>query len=383
MGLILLAQICISQIKVSPYSYPQFLTKERGQIYELWNTYLEKKSANDTTAANLWYPTEVNEFSNFDILESSSGFTPSLYQLPITNTLLYLKKLNSSTYKITSLFYWLGEQDKLNIFLISNVLAKIDKGNLYLSNYLLYETRTWVNKKVGKINYHYYPEYDFNQKEAEKANETVENINALFSLDNGEIDYYIASDCDEKNKIIGIDYKVTTGVTEECAFFDKKNNIIYTTQHGGENHKHELIHLINKKFPKAHFLLLSGLSVYSNNRNVHIGHSLEECMKILNDNLKSNTNLITNFYDKFPTLKDLNDEIIQADYFYGAVLVDLILEKGGMKLLIDALKTVENDDELKKFINKNLDIDESNIDSIIRKKVSELADENFRPKIIL
>jgi hypothetical protein len=63
--------------------------------------------------------------------------------------------------------------------------------------------------------------------------------------------------------------------------------------------------------------------------------------------------------------------------------VDLILEKGGINLLKEAMTKTKTDEDLMKFFADKLDINNSNLDKIIRLKVKEISNPNFKFKIDL
>ena len=58
----------------------------------------------------------------------------------------------------------------------------------------------------------------------------------------------------------------------------------------------------------------------------------------------------------------------------GLVIVDLIEKRCGHNTLLKALETVHTDEELSQFFEKELNIEEKDIDSIIRTAVSHYAE---------
>ena len=52
--------------------------------------------------------------------------------------------------------------------------------------------------------------------------------------------------------------------SEECGYFETK--IFFATEKAGANHYHEITHYINKYFPNANELLLTGISAYISKR---------------------------------------------------------------------------------------------------------------------
>ena len=70
----------------------------------------------------------------------------------------------------------------------------------------------------------------------------------------------------------------------------------------------------------------------------------------------------------------------QKNYLIGLVIVNLIQKRCGHHKLLEALETVHTDDELLKFIEKNMDIEEKDINSLIRAEVKHYANFGYSGK---
>ncbi|PSD43812.1 hypothetical protein C7E23_13720 [Elizabethkingia anophelis] len=137
------------------------------------------------------------------------------------------------------------------------------------------------------------------------------------------------------------------GQSDNCAFFRfTKQDNIYNNIFQAKNHKHELIHLINIKYPNAHFWLTSGFSVYNNSDNAHIGKSLAwHCQKI-SDFIKEHLDF--NFLDEE---KEIKLEKTSVDYFVGTALIHLFLNKYTIE---DLGMIMEKSSEKRFFLKKTI-----------------------------
>lgn len=164
---------------------------------------------------------------------------------------------------------------------------------------------------------------------------------------------------------------------EECGYFDKENNIVLSTFYAGENYRHEIIHLINKKFPHAHYLLLTGLSVYHNDEKANLGRSIMDLMKDFNEYANQNKGYKFSFTGNFPKINNKSG----TEYLIGFMLIDKILEVGGKDLLIESLNKVKNKSDLELFIREKLKV--NNEDELIRDLGKKASKIDFKFKIEL
>jgi hypothetical protein len=361
--------ICQSQTRNMEYTY-DFLDDETKPIYEFWKDYVSLMSEGNPNAKSKW------KSNDKDYLVTLSGYTPTLYQMNTYNKLLYIRKIDDDKFELASMFYWIQDDENLNIISVVKYIIQKEDSKLFLKNYLNYSTQNWVKQKIGFIEYYYPENYNFNLKKAKSANKTIGNLNKLFDLNNETIKYYIPEDCDNQSLIIGLDYLPTKGLMKQCGYFDTKNNIVLATSFSGEDYKHELIHLINKKYPNAYYLLLTGLSVYHSSNNANLGKSSKEVLKIFNNFLKENE-VELSFTSNFPKI---NNEI-GTEYVIGNILIDTILEKGDLYLLKYTLENITNKEQLTSFIKDQLHIVDE--DSFIRMKAIEMQSDNYKFRILL
>ncbi|MDR6301652.1 hypothetical protein [Mesonia maritima] len=345
--------------------------EEFMEIFELWKSYLAD-DPDKIYDSPYWNASEKNHYKSYDLLKTQGFLTPSLYGLNTENVVLYFKK-EKDYYIINSMFYWLTN-NQMTPLAITKVVAKKDTlGTFKLYNWLPIYTESWISKKVGIITYKYPKSYKLNITEARQANNFVNKLSEIFDLNVDEISYYLFKDCDTLFNSTGFEFIISLGaIPNKCAFFDKINNIVYTIEDSGANHKHELIHLINSKFPEAHYLLLSGLSVYTKSQNSSLGKPFLYHIKKINERIKKNSNL--NLTD-FNSIKS-NDSVTEPIYFIGAIMCDLILQQGGIELLKEALKAGNKDEQLFQFFETCLNLSEKELNDALKKRFSEISEAN-------
>lgn len=334
-----------------------------NSVFNLWKNYL---SANpDKIYDNpFWNDLEKKKYKSYDLLKSEGFLNPSLYALEPNNMVLYIKEAGDD-YLIHSMYYWINEDSTFNPLAITNVVAKKENGNFKLYNYLPLYTVGWKSKQIGIIDYHFHEDYVFDEDEALKANNLLKKLNELFDLNLINVTYYIARNCDEIHKMKGYDYIVSMGRTPNlCGFYDDLNNIVYSNAKVGEYHMHELIHVINNKYINANYLLLSGLSVYTNDKNCYLGkpfiYHVSKIQKYLDINPDTD---LTNFEDL--------PQVFGTDsyYFVGALITDIILEKGGINLLKEGLQSGKEDKYLLDFIMNKMKINKNELNILIKNKL--------------
>ena len=342
---------------------------EINEIFSLWKNYLSS-NPDEIYDNPYWNKKEKNEYVSYDLLKSEGFLNPSLYGLYPKNIVLYIKK-ESDHYIINSLYYWI-EDNEVYPLAVTNVVAKKELGKFKLYNQLTYNTSAWSKNQIGFIEYYYYPDYKLNHEKAIRANKFLKNIHDLFGIEKTSIKYYIARNCDDIHKIKGFEYVITMGqIPNICAFYDTFNNIIYTTEDSGAFHKHELIRSINSSYPEAHSILLSGLSVYTDSDNSHLGKPLLFHLKKLKHRIDLNPDL---------DLKDWNnikseDLLSEPYYIIGAIMVDFMLEKGGIDLLKKSLSVGSSNEDVYNFFMEEFDIDKQELGSVLKKRLYKLAAE--------
>ena len=349
---------------------------ENKAVVELWNNYLNSNP--DSLYDNpYWNSEEKRKYKSYDLLKSEGFISPSLYYWAKSdqNIILSISKKGDHML-LKSMFYRPIAKGEITIMAIVNVVAKRENNTWVLYNYLPYHSSGWTHKKAGTIRYVYHRRHDFNAKKAKSANEFLRNLISIFDLRIPELTYYIAPDCDGIHNLKGFDYVFTMGALDVCGFYDPINHIIYSTSHGGENNQHEIVHVINDRFPNAHGLLLAGIAAYWGGDNANFGKPLAYHLKRVDEYLVQHQDIDLNEFTEFYSI----DSKTNPQYVIGAVICDEALRKGGMEKLKKMLNAGSTDEELIETIHKELGIAPTDLNSFFRSRISELAKmQSFNP----
>lgn len=340
------------------------------KVFECWSGYLESNP--DSLYSNpYWNTADKQKYASYDLLKSEGWLSPGLYGFKLKNLVISITPMGDS-YQVRSIFYHISQAGGLYVMAITNVMAKQDEnGEFKLHNWLEHHTRSWYKRKVGVIDYCFYPSYPFNISEAEKANKLISNFKEKFDIQIDHVEYYIAENCDDIMRLKGFDYVIGMGDNFHnlCGFYDRYNNIIYGNAKKGECYEHELTRLINNFFPKAHGMFLNGLSEYFNEDGIQLGLPHIEHLKRMDDYLENNQllnlNDLTSFYQM--------DNITSPHYMLGLIICHLTIEKGGLVLLKKGMNYGSSDDDLYRFLDKELGIKREDINKKFRELISLYA----------
>jgi hypothetical protein len=329
--------------------------KDVKSIVDLWQNYLKTNSKSD------WDNNEVKDLKNFNILDMEGVINPSLMNWHFNNRILSINPISENKYLIKSIF----ETDSRDVFAITNVLAKKIGNEFKLSNYIFDYTKNWNNKKSENIEYFYSSPYELNSKEVDNAENFYGDLCKFFNVIPEKLTYFITKNCDQIYDVLGYEYIFSKGQGEECGYYESKNNYIFSTQKGGANHYHEITHFINKFFPDANYLLLTGISAYISKNKAHLGKPLIYHLKRVNDYLEKHPEIDLSSPFSFNQL----DEKTNPQYVIGAILCDLILKKGGKKELILAFNSTKTDENLLDFLKINILEKNQNLNFVLRDRI--------------
>lgn len=334
-------------------------------IVELWQNYLK------TNSRESWSFEETKNLKNFNILDMPSVINPSLMNWNFSNHILSINSVSKDFFIIKSIF----EGENKSVFAITNVLAKKENGNYKLSNYLFEYTQNWRSHITENITYYYQSDYKLNLEEVEKAELFYRKLCKTFDLKPEKLTHFIAKDCDNIYDILGYDYIFSKGTAKECGYFESKNNYIFGTEKAGANHYHEITHFINKFYPNAHYLLLTGISAYLSGEKAHFGKSLTYHTRRVDDYLDKNQQIDLSQPFDFYRL----DENTNPQYVIGGIICDLIIERTGQSGLKEAFSNTKTDQELVEFLNKKILKKNENLNALLRQKIKNISKKNNFP----
>lgn len=349
------------------------------EINQLWKDYLA--SSPDSLYDNPhWNKTEKEKFSSYDLLRSEGGLR--LYSLAkdfsvVKNLVLSIKPIDDRHYDIHSMYYWMNPNDCPYILCTTHVLAFRDKsGKFVLGNWLPYYSRNWKTVNEGVITFHY-QEYDRNNKKIKKVKEFLAFLDREFNVKIDHLDIFISNGFSQTQRLKGFGYDASeTGVSDKDdlgATTDIDNNIIYSNSAMGEYYQHEMMRLIIPKYRNAHPLLLNGLAEYYSDTAVMRGVSFQEHFRRLDKFLGEHPDINLKEFDNIDS-----GNLTESNYLIGMVIIKLIDDRCGHQKILEALKTVHTDDDLRNLIDKELKINVDDIDSVLRALIKHYASNGFR-----
>src|SRR5690606_24444678 len=231
--------------------------------------------------------------------------------------------------------------------------------------------------KQSNIKYVYTPSFKLKKIEVKMVEKFYNKLCEVFNVTPEPITYFIAEDCDAIYTLLGYDFFISKGMGNECGYFESENNFIFATKTGGANHYHELTHFINKFYPNANSLLLTGLSAYISKDKAHFGKPLEYHIKRVNEYLQSHPHIDLSNPFEFNYI----DEETNPQYVIGALLCDLIIEKEGKDGLLKVFQNYGSNEELLDYLNKNI-LDNKSLNKDLKDKIHTLSkDKKFDNKL--
>lgn len=366
-----------SQVTFEKSPYEKTYTNEQEIIARNWENYLNSFKENSSGNCTYWKTSDLNKVG-CNLLETQGFYNPSLFKLPFKSQILSILKNEDGSYELSSIFYMVNEKSQLNPFAIIKVSVEKIGNDYFFKDNLNSIEKNWDNKKVSLIKYHFPADYNFNSKKAEEASKFLNKLNKTFDLSKTDLmNYFITENCAQVYKISGFDFAPNIN-TDKCAFYDTKNNIVYTSRFYGEFHKHELIHRVNKKYPDAHYLLTTGLSIYNGGENVYMNYNFKTLFEKFNNFFAQNPQIKLNLFNTTNFEKE-----VQIDYLIGAIIDDAILEKGGLNFLKETLKNIKTDDQLENFVKINLLKKNENISDWLKRRAILMTSQKFKFKIDL
>ena len=347
----------------------------KALVYDLWKSFLE---AHDDSTAFFpqWNEADKHKWKQPDLISSEGFLNTNLYAY--LNKVLEIRPENG-TYVIRSMFYTPYNDNKaVFVLAITNHIVKKDeKGEFKIYNWLDYYTRNWPRETVGLIDYYYYPEFHFNKKKAQEANELINMLHDKLGVNLPQrITQYIAPNVYEQQKMKGYDYLIGMGDEQgnSGGTFDRKNFIIYGDSAGGENYQHEIARLINPTYPDAHLLLVQGMAEYVNTEQIEFGLSHRQHYGRMKEWLDLHPSSdISNMDDKFYTM----DNQTAPSYLVGKIVCYELFKKGGYQTLKRALATGEDDEVFYRFLQNEIGIGKEQFNQWMREKIVLYSKEDI------
>lgn len=332
------------------------------EITNVWHNYLRSNSK------EYWKQEEVKALENFNIQNMPGILNPPLLNWKLNNRILSVVNISNNKYILKSAFF----NNDLEIFALTNVVVEKINAEFKLSNYIYHYTQDWNVKQKGNIKYIYNPSYKIANSEIKNAEQFYKKLCEVFNLNAQQIIYFIAEDCDGIYTMLGYDFFISKGTGTECGYFESQNNFVFVTNKGGANHYHELTHFINKFYPNANDLLLTGISAYISKDKAHFGKPLEYHTKRIDNYLKANPEIdLSNPFDFY-----FMDEETNPQYVIGALLCDLIIERKGKNGLLETFKNHSTNEELLDHLNKEILFENESLNGVLKERINLISKNN-------
>ena len=349
----------------------------KAVVYDLWKSFIEAHD-DTTTCFPQWNEEDRLRWKQPDLISSEGFLTSNLYAY--LNKVLEIRPENG-VYVIRSMFYTPYNDDKaIFVLAITNHVVKKDKNGAYkIHNWIDYHTRKWQRKTIGLIDYCYYPEFQFNEKNAHAANKLIKLLHDKLDVNIPEhITQFIAPNVYEQQKMKGFDYLIGMGNEQgnSGGSFDKRNFIIYGDSVHGENYQHEIARLINPTYPNAHFLIIQGLSEYVNTSQKQFGLSHRAHYGRMKAWLDTHLDAdLTDMDDKFYTM----DNQTSPAYLVGKIVCHELFKRGGYQALKRALATGKDDSDFYGLLKNEIGIGKDNFNRWLRERISHYSMEDIPP----
>ncbi len=349
----------------------------KAVVYDLWKSFIEAHD-DTTTCFPQWNEEDRLRWKQPDLISSEGFLNANLYAY--LNKVLEIRPENG-VYVIRSMFYTPYNDDKaIFVLAITNHIVKKDKNGAFkINNWIDYHTRRWQRKTIGLIDYCYYPEFQFNEKNAYAANQLIKLLHEKLDVNIPEhITQFISPNVYEQQKMKGFDYLIGMGNEQgnSGGSFDRRNFIIYGDSIHGENYQHEIARLINPTYPNAHFLIIQGLSEYVNTSQKQFGLSHRAHYGRMKAWLDAHPDAdLTDMDDKFYTM----DNQTSPAYLVGKIVCHELFKKGGYQALKRALATDENDVNFYRFLQNEIGIGKGHFNQWMREKIGLYSMEDVPP----
>lgn len=328
---------------------------EIKEAADIWHDYLRSNSK------EYWKLEETRVLENFNVQNMPGILNPPLLDWKLNNRILNIYNISENKYILKSAYY----NNDIQIFAITNVVVEKINNKFKLSNYIYNYTKNWNIIQTPYIKYVCTPSFKSRRSEVKRSEKFYLKLCEVFEINPELITYFIAEDCDDIYTMLGYDFFISKGMGTECGYFESKNNFVFVTKKGGANHYHEITHFINKYYPKANDLLLTGLSAYIAGEKAHFGKPLDFHIRRVDQYLKINKNI--DLSDPFSF--NYMDEETNPQYVIGALLCDLIIEKEGKEGLLDVFRTHTTDKELLEYFNNVIVRSDESLNELLRRKI--------------
>ena len=326
----LFSQTNENRIKLLVSSRVDTSKKEIKEVLRLYENYLNSRP--DSIYDNpYWNKIEKEKYKDFDFSRNSifqGGIKPNqlfnAYPPFVMSVELVGKK-----YQIRILFASATTKPEYagsKVWCIQKLNAIKEDNRWVLENLIVDITNNWNNRTFGFIDYIYPPNFDFNEKNAQKSENFCKDIIKRFNpAYNKQFKFYLTDNIDDMGLLENFDYYFV-GITTGKA----RGNIIFSAK-GNEFYPHEFIHILLPENLKRGYLIEEGLAEFLGSKIEIDGYN--ELMKKLAQDIENNEKI--NF--KSVVSRKIRYNGYQIAYPAGAAICELIYSEKGDKGLLQLM----------------------------------------------
>ncbi len=345
--------------------------KDIVELRELWKSYLHdcvrSFIKNDKSmTAKYWNEEEIeNGFYNLVMYQ----VMPTVPLCLLGETVTFdITKLDNEFYRIKSLVV---QSDTLSkgIPVIFNVYAKQQNSQFKFYTQFYLSKSSLINFSTKNIDYYCSSDFNFDKKEAEKAEEFYSKLlNDFDYKPKNKIKCIVAENPEKANKYIGFDHSIRSSTLKYSGYYLEEQNIIIS---GQVSHNHELVHSVfESKFPNAPQLFNEGISTYlTGTSGESLDFHLEQLLQIINSNPETD---FSNFNDWNKLIENKTNPF----YTIGAIFIKYAYDTGGSQKVLSLFQYKNSTEETFVAISNELGIEKNEIDKFIKNYVNGLVQKN-------
>ena len=249
---------------------------------------------------------------------------------------------------VKTLFARTSENQDIRPIALTRVYATQEEGRWVFGNALPRLTADWERTRVGRIEYVMEPGRPLDRSRAERLLAFGDSIAASFDVPRIEaLTYYVASGPEELHRVMGIDW--TFGGLGYGYAVTGNNLILSGDPVAGEENRHELVHILLSRITAerpTHGLVNEGLATWYGGS---MGWTFSE--------------LVTEYTGYLAARPEITlDTILEANSpdkgwnVAGAVVVELVYERGGMEAVRGLFGVGRSNEELRLALSDALGI---------------------------
>lgn len=315
----------------------------RSEVYDAWRQYL-LGNPHLQAPTELWSSAEREKWPAYDL-------TAALAYQGMPATVLDIRPAEGprTEFIVQTLFASAsGVERAVRPLAITRVWAIREQGKWVFANALPRLTSSWRQEIEGTFTYVVHPDLPFDSTRARRGIAFADSLAEHLGLPElGEITYVVAPSPEELHRVMGIDWAPRGGGFGYSIPWNKL--LLSGSSTFGEDNRHELVHMVlapvlEKR--QTHGIVNEGLATW-------LGGSSDRSYSEL-------LRAYSGYLDAFPSVE--LDDVLTGEgpdrgwYPAGAVLVELVHERGGWIAVRELLTIGRSNDELRAGLTRLLGI---------------------------